>query len=120
MSTVGTTGTGGTTLGGSLPAPTGPFQVGRILAEWVDNSRDDIYASTAGAKRELVVWIWYPAAADREATPGAYLPGAWAATGSALDLAQDQVRAHAIPDAAIATDEASYPVLVFSPSGFAP
>ena len=32
----------------TLPAPTGPFAVGRTIYDWVDE----------GSKRELLVWIW--------------------------------------------------------------
>ncbi|HVF61180.1 MAG TPA: hypothetical protein VNJ70_15340 [Thermoanaerobaculia bacterium] len=38
----------------TLPAPTGPFAVGRASSVW---------AGGPGTGRELAVWIWYPAAA---------------------------------------------------------
>ena len=40
--------------------------------------------------------------------------------GLDLGFDQNQVRAHALPDVAVAPDRASYPVLVFSPMGSPP
>ena len=48
----------------SLPQPTGPFAVGRTVDDWVDEATVDLLAPVAGTKRELLVWVWYPA------TPG--------------------------------------------------
>jgi hypothetical protein len=46
----------------TLPAPTGPFAVGRALFDWVDDGTLDASSPAPGSKRELLVWIWYPAA----------------------------------------------------------
>src|SRR5947209_14120739 len=43
-----------------LPAPTGPFAVGRSIADWKDG------------QHELLVWTWYPATASRQRDD--YLP----------------------------------------------
>ena len=47
----------------TLPAPQGPYAVGRIITEWTDETRpEELGASSAsGALRRLSVWIWYPA-----------------------------------------------------------
>ena len=45
----------------TLPTPTGPFAVGRAIYDWVDDSTVDALAPVPGTKRELSVWIWYPA-----------------------------------------------------------
>src|SRR3982074_254922 len=47
----------------TLPVPTGPFAVGRAVYDWTDDTHQDTLAPGAGTKRELLVWIWYPAAA---------------------------------------------------------
>src|SRR6266849_3632190 len=49
----------------TLPTPTGPFAVGRSLSDWVDDKTLDALAPVPGTKRELLVWIWYPAAAGQ-------------------------------------------------------
>lgn len=57
----------------TLPAPTGPYAVGRITVDWRDESRVDTFAPRPETKRELPVWIWYPA--DNGARPRApYMP----------------------------------------------
>jgi len=61
----------------SLPAPTGEFSVGRTSFDMTDQSRVEPFASTPGAKRKIVVHVWYPVdrAAVKGATPAPYLPG---------------------------------------------
>ena len=51
-----------------LPDPTGPHAIGRVSYEWVDQDRAEIYSADAEDRRELVVWVWYPAAAEAGAT----------------------------------------------------
>jgi pimeloyl-ACP methyl ester carboxylesterase len=50
-----------------LPAHRGPNAVGRVLADWKDDRRD----------RELMVFIWYPAAGGVSGRLSEYIPGAW-------------------------------------------
>jgi predicted dienelactone hydrolase len=57
-----------------LPMPTGPYAVGRIAADWRDDARDDPFAPAKGTKRELPVWIWYPAPHDARQPRAAYMP----------------------------------------------
>ena len=38
-----------------LPAPTGPYRVGRIAYDWEDAARDDPYARREDTKRKLSV-----------------------------------------------------------------
>ncbi len=118
-----------------LPSPRGPYAVGRVSFDWVDESRREHDAGGASAraggirsrhaKRELMVWLWYPATAEPSARPGAYLPGKW---GEALERERglvlwrqlslwqrfDSIQIHALPDARLSPAEASYPVLIFS------
>jgi hypothetical protein len=55
----------------SLPAPTGPHRVGTTSLHLVDDSRIDPLAPTPRA-RELMVRLWYPAAADSQQRAAAY------------------------------------------------
>jgi Platelet-activating factor acetylhydrolase, isoform II len=59
-----------------LPAPTGPYAVGRLTFDWVDTTRSDTLAPVPTPSRALSVWVWYPSspATSRRA---AYAPGAW-------------------------------------------
>src|SRR3981081_1622557 len=52
----------------TLPAPAGPFAVGRTSFDWVNPSVRDELAPLPGAKREVVAWIWYPTAPLTNAT----------------------------------------------------
>ena len=103
-----------------LPDPTGPNAVGRVSYEWLDQDRAEIYSSNPDDRRELVVWVWYPAAADGSAVRAEYLPAAWAPNAQFLGLAVDGVRAHAIENATLADSATRYPVLLMSLSGFPP
>jgi predicted dienelactone hydrolase len=59
-----------------LPAPSGPFGVGRIGYEWIDPTRPDAYSANPDTHRDLMVYLWYPAprADDKRTAP--YFPGA--------------------------------------------
>src|SRR4030095_12934495 len=50
--------------GVTLPPPTGSFGVGREIHDWADSVTLDTLAPVRGTKRELLVWIGYPAAAQ--------------------------------------------------------
>jgi len=117
-----------------LPAPTGPYAVGRTLYDWVDALREEPFAPASGnskasppgtahtksAHRELMVWLWYPAVADANARRAAYLPGAW---GQAVERARglylwqrpSSVEAHAVAQAPLSPAQPSYPILIFTP-----
>jgi dienelactone hydrolase len=102
-----------------LPAPTGPHPVGRTSYDWTDPNRAEIYSADPTDRRELVVWIWYPAASGHgERAP--YVPQPWAPAAEFLGLEVAGVRAHSVEDAPLAEAPARLPVLVLSPSGFPP
>jgi predicted dienelactone hydrolase len=103
-----------------LPAPTGRYQVGRRSFDWVDHDRAERFSADPQDRRELVVWVWYPAAHGPDAERAAYLPEAWAPTGQFLGLDAAGLLSHAVADAAVAGDQPSFPLLVMSPSGFPP
>ncbi len=108
----------------TLPALTGPYAVGRVSYDWVDESRAETRCDTVGDNRELPVWIWYPVAPNHPAAePVAYLPTAWRVAREALEglgsalLLQNlaNVHAHALADVALARDRPTYPLLIFQP-----
>jgi pimeloyl-ACP methyl ester carboxylesterase len=106
--------------GDSLPEPTGPHSVGRVSYDWVDRARTEIYAANPEDRRELVVFVWYPAKPQAAVELAAYMPPVWAPAVEFLGLDVAGMRSHAIPDVAVASDNSAYPVLVLSPSGFPP
>src|SRR5262245_29404242 len=108
------------TLTSVLPSPTGPHSVARISADWTDPTRSEQFSVDPDDRRELVVWLWYPATPDPDAKPATYLPNAWAPVSQFLGLDVDGLRSHATEDAPLAQRDSRYPVVVLSPSGFPP
>ena len=112
----------------TLPEPTGPFTVGRTTLAWRDDAADDPVAPNAGTKREVMAWIWYPAAAERSApkddyTP-AYMTAAWARVRGPQNIVQkinygwltrdmSKVRGHSVRDPGVSPAQPSYPVALF-------
>jgi dienelactone hydrolase len=117
-----------------LPAPTGPYQVGRTEFDWVDKSRPD--PDSPGGHREIVVWLWYPASPKNEAEAAEWMPGKWGElllpdylstrkwSGSTLSEVEAElkkhpvrtIRTHAYPDAPFLHGEKKkFPVLLFEP-----
>ena len=41
-----------------LPAPSGPFGIGRIGYEWIDTSRPEVHSADPQAHRDLMVFLW--------------------------------------------------------------
>ncbi|MEA5362988.1 alpha/beta hydrolase [Amycolatopsis sp., V23-08] len=107
----------------TLPAPTGPYRVGRAIAEWTDHARADPLAPPPGGPRRLSVWLWYPAEPVAGAETAPYAPGAWTGLhlGGALAWSEtkfEDVRVHAIADVPVAAGR--FPVVVLEPGmGFA-
>lgn len=106
----------------TLPAPTGTFAVGRTAFDWTDAARPALFSANDRTGRELVVWLWYPAAPAPSAPTAPYLPPQWAkvrdaehGAGVVLFQASDAVRVHAIDDAPVAPQRPQYPVLVLEP-----
>ncbi len=108
--------------GVTLPAPTGPYAVGRTLTEWTDTTRPETLGSDTNQPRALTVWLWYPADPPQDSTPAAYLPPAWAhardhthGIGSILFQSTRAIHAHAVADAPVSAAQTAYPVLIFEP-----
>ena len=106
----------------TLPTPTGPFAVGRATYAWSDAAKVDPMAPQPGSTRELLAWIWYPAAPRQPSqTLDDYLPAPWRTalerqSGALLTqfLTRDlsRVRAHSIRDAELSPQDRSYPVVL--------
>jgi dienelactone hydrolase len=94
-----------------LPAPTGPHAVGTQVRHLTDDNRRD--PVDPASPRELMVQIWYPA----EASPGGRTaPYRESATTSVRDARFALVKTHSIVDAALATFDRRFPLLLYAPS----
>lgn len=109
-----------------LPTPTGPFAVGRTTFDWVNDARTDELAPSSpshesSAKREMLVWIWYPASASPSAQPSGYRPNWWLDAyakssgrfGTFLDHDAAKIHVHSSDDPPISPAQPSYPVVIF-------
>jgi predicted dienelactone hydrolase len=102
----------------TLPVPTGSFAVGREIYDWPDSAVDTL-APVAGATRELLVWMWYPAVRGASAADE-YLPvrlrsrigqggrNIW----TLLTRDVSTVRGHSLRDANVSPQQLSYPVVI--------
>jgi hypothetical protein len=117
-----------------LPAPTGPYEVGRKEFDWVDASRPD--SDGPGGHREIAVWLFYPASPKHRAEADEWMPGKWGKlllpdyfakrrklAGTTLSEVEAglkkypirTIRTHAYPDAPLLRSEKKFSVLLFEP-----
>lgn len=104
----------------TLPEPSGPNSVGRTSYEWVNAAESDPLAPAAGAKREVVAWIWYPAKANSWSTRAEYMPAPWRAAlakyvGPVIGLLtrdMAKVHAHSFADAEVLGAQPADPVVL--------
>jgi dienelactone hydrolase len=110
-----------------LPSPTGPYSVGRASLERSDESRAD--AASPDGHRQLVVWLWYPAAKGQQRM-AAWQPGKWAELywtrllrrypDAAIFGARDPVESilsHSYANAPALPGRQPFPLLLFTPGG---
>jgi predicted dienelactone hydrolase len=97
----------------SVPRPTGPGAVGTRLLDLVDSSRIDPFL-TNGAKRELLVRLWYPAA-DAENCPRAEYtsPMVWRNFSQLVGVSLPQVTTNSCWN--LPMSGGSHPVVIFTP-----
>ena len=109
-----------------LPKPTGESAVGRTQFDWTDESRAD--PENQSGHREIVVWVWYPAAPRSGAEPAEWMPRKWGelfwsdylnAHPNAAEAGKQHpintIRTHAYTDAPAASSQRPYPILLFAP-----
>lgn len=111
----------------ALPVPTGPFAVGRSVSVWGDDTPDRL-APTPDSRRQLLVWIWYPAPRGNSTATAAYVPPELQRNGRARGafiirlLTHDAsvVRDRSLKHAALANAARPFPVLVMRAGASAP
>jgi len=111
-----------------LPAPSGPYGIGRIACDWTDSSRLDSLGPDPKRNRELMVYLWYPIARPSGEVHGVYLPGA-----KLIDVDPElgrnmregygeiwpqilsgAVYSHVVENASVANGAKRFPVVIFS------
>ena len=112
----------------TLPTPTGPFAVGRTTYAWTTESEADEPALPRRSKRQVLVWVWYPAAAAHPDMRTEYLPGPWRAALAKQEgifmrsfFKRDPalVRTHSVSDATVSPEQHKYPVVLLRAGGSA-
>jgi hypothetical protein len=69
-----------------FPTPSGSFATARVTYYWTDPARPEPLSTKAGARREIVVYVWYPAVKTaRAANPAPYFPDFSAARAAISD-----------------------------------
>jgi dienelactone hydrolase len=106
----------------ALPSPTGPYSVGRTEYDWVDDNRVDPLADHANEKRDLLVWVWYPAAASRQDSTAPYIPPAWVnardkdqGIGRFVESDFSSIQTHSFENVPLAKSPSTYPVIIMQP-----
>jgi predicted dienelactone hydrolase len=103
-----------------LPAPSGPYPVGRLTQVWSDARRPDALDGSPATRTELIVWIWYPAT-QSPAALAPYQPAEWRralvrqqgvllSTFLMRDLSH--VQSHSSSGAPLSPREGIYPVVI--------
>jgi dienelactone hydrolase len=111
-----------------LPAPSGPFGIGRVAYHWIDSTRADRESRDPSAHRELMAYLWYPTQKTRKSASGVYLPGAKqinAAPDARRQMEEEfesnwplvvsgAITSHTLESAAVAKGPRKFPVVIFS------
>ncbi len=106
-----------------LPSPTGSYSVGRTEYDWIDGSRIDPLSDKGNEKRELLIWVWYPATASQRDLSVPYLPPAWVTArnidqgglGRLFERRFSRIQTHSFANAPLAGEQSAYPVLFMQP-----
>lgn len=105
-----------------FPKPTGPYAIGTTTYHWIDASRSELYSKEAGARRELMAQIWYPAKDETSAPRAPYMADADAVTPVMARLTHfpffmfghfRYARTNAVVEAPVADKKPAYPLLVY-------
>ena len=103
-----------------LPTPTGEFPVGRTAFHWVDDKRPELETKDPADKRNLLVYLFYPATKPPSAEPAPYIPdGELMRSVWKDDLTNKllQLKTHTFAEAPLSKTRKTFPVLVFAPGG---
>ena len=105
----------------TLPQPTGQYDVGRTTFHWVDTSRVDSLSPPPYSKRELIVWVWYPASVSKTDTLAPYDRTPWEKDTDQqsnfifqLIFARDgsKIHAHSFQNPQLTDKQTKFPVLI--------
>ena len=103
-----------------LPYPTGFYKIGRIEYDWVDNNRIDPLSDKVNEKRELLIWVWYPASVQGAKAP--FLPPTWVKAydkdqgiGQFIESDFSSIQIYSFANAPLSKVRNEYPVIIMQP-----
>ncbi len=99
---------------------TGPYQVGKVDYDLVDQSRREIFTNDPQAKREILVNVYYPADPALGTQPSPFMEGKTLDTFAQLyhlptNFINNALHSNAYIKAPLARFPGRYPVVLFSP-----
>lgn len=94
--------------------PAGPYAVGTYDWLWVDESRPERYSKDPNDKRKLPVQVWYPAVSVPGSDPTPYIAMPEEFGPGTPFKAVEHVKTNAVTGASFATDQKTYPVLIYN------
>jgi dienelactone hydrolase len=106
-----------------LPAPAGPYTVGRTVLRWVDAIRPEVLTDDPNDFREVITMVWYPAAPNTGEMAG-YFPNISTMSGALTESGEVSwwqvqglrwIRSNSKLDAIPLKGSHPYPVVIFSP-----
>jgi predicted dienelactone hydrolase len=104
-------------LGVTFPKLTGAYAVGRVSYDLIDPSRKETFINNPGARREIMVTVYYPANPPASAKPVPYVAGKMAELLASKvhfpAVATQLIHSHAYENVPIAGGK--FPVVLFSP-----
>src|SRR5437868_1061836 len=117
-----------------LPKPTGDYGIGRCERDWTDSTRAETQSGKRDAKRELLVYLFYPIDPQTPGVRSEYFPrlkemeayeerfGKNFTRESYGDSYKtiSTIKSHAITNALVVADKGQFPVLIFSHGGGIP
>ncbi len=110
----------------TLPSPSGNLPVGRAMFAWTDETAADQVAESPTTKREVLVWMWYPASGPKAGITAEYLPSQWRAAlatrqgrfmSSFFKRDPSVVRVHSFLNAPVSPEQARYPIVLLRAGG---
>ena len=103
-----------------LPAPTGPHSVGRTAFHWIDRHRPELETLADDDRREVLVYLFYPAEPNARAPRAPYMLDTDVMRGPWNDAQISQLnamRAYSRENVALVRGTTRFPLVLLSPGG---
>ena len=96
----------------ALPKPTGPYAIGTRIEPLIDPVRMETHVAGSAKPREIMIQIWYPATPHHQRLASYRRRRETTLLSSYMAV----LKTHSYKNAAVATNGAPFPVLLFNPA----